>query len=856
MGVRVGNTKSRGCGRVSVLALGLCLVWGLWGVVGLVAGNDYWEELEDPWFGEDYPEHADKYQRAFRHLYLWIPNIPVLKKTPLGILAPPPELGLNITTLPLLQWARPTFCFFLVTTRQFPQDPGKLFYIPQAALLGLPVNASLPQVPPSVRTPLPNRDVFQLRGLRSPATSLWLQPRVWVSYAPIRDYKALMFRRGPKAATPEFPHGRLHISVGKPPATGVLPTFSHLTTAALAQASTTWINSTGIFRSPHRFAYQFPSSATWPAVIWRTGEFELTCNAARVRAQYGHRFMGLVISSKSATPAEVIVVPASEELLFTGPPLARPARVLPGPPKGPRYRVFVVSSVDSQNNATAIAALQEMAAYPEESSNYAQHLSRAYAVFFQYALETPNPTSQALVFWRISSLLATAGFSFINTVQTQGAVRFADLLSFLTHTRVLARLAAQMADCATNTLAVRASFFREAVSEEIYTRLTALLSEVVTSEESIASHASAYQLAFVLGNPSAYDMAAPSAAHTLYALHAEFVRGHPLNTAAVRRALYYGLAVILSPMDFDTMTPEQRARGRKSLLLATSLCTAQAVTATNTQLQAALQRVDHRRQLFFGPDYVSPCAMSCRFDLTEDNFVLDTLALLPRGNLSVEETEHQTRGVASALTRWRYHNTVIRAFVPEAVVECLGPHSNAEPLIILPVTPNASFVLTHLPIHRGVEYRLAGVDVQRPLFLTFLTASCTGRMGEIESKRLVRPETHTDLGLVGTVFLRYTPAGEVLSVLAIDTDDAQQQLSGVPIPGQPNIFNSDVPSTALLLFPNSSVIHLLAFDIVPSASISTSVAIMSTVGVVLIAATIAGTVRALWSCVPFFWRLK
>lgn len=180
-----------------------------------------------------------------------------------------------------------------------------------------------------------------------------------------------------------------------------------------------------------------------------------------------------------------------------------------------------------------------------------------------------------------------------------------------------------------------------------------------------------------------------------------------------------------------------------------------------------------------------------------------------------------------------------------------GQSANVEPRILVPITHNASYVVTHSPLPRGIGYKLTGVDVRRPLFLTYLTATCEGSTRDIESKRLVRTQNQRDLGLVGAVFMRYTPAGEVMSVLLVDTDNTQQQIAAGPTEGAPSVFSSDVPSTALLLFPNGTVIHLLAFDTQPVAAIAPGFLAASALGVVMITAALAGILKVLRTSVPF-----
>ncbi|RKH37000.1 hypothetical protein D7Y23_39465, partial [Corallococcus sp. AB050B] len=122
--------------------------------------------------------------------------------------------------------------------------------------------------------------------------------------------------------------------------------------------------------------YFSPSASTWPVGIWTTGELVLGCDAALVRARYGREFMGLVISMHDSPPAEVMVVPAGQTLDRVGDPAdENPPGALPGPPGGPRYRVFVLGSLTRADNGSALDALRRVGGYPEEGTTYAKFLS-------------------------------------------------------------------------------------------------------------------------------------------------------------------------------------------------------------------------------------------------------------------------------------------------------------------------------------------------------------------------------------------------------------------------------------------------------------------------------------------------
>nr|AQZ56493.1 envelope glycoprotein H [Human alphaherpesvirus 2] len=833
---------------------------GLWVVMGVLVGvagghDTYWTEQIDPWFLHGLGL-ARTYWRDTNTGRLWLPNTPDASDPQRGRLAPPGELNLTTASVPMLRWYAERFCFVLVTTAEFPRDPGQLLYIPKTYLLGRPRNASLPELPEAGPTSRPPAEVTQLKGLsHNPGASALLRSRAWVTFAAAPDREGLTFPRGDDGATERHPDGRRNAPPPGPPAGAPRHPTTNLSIAHLHNASVTWLAARGLLRTPGRYVYLSPSASTWPVGVWTTGGLAFGCDAALVRARYGKGFMGLVISMRDSPPAEIIVVPADKTLARVGNPTDENApAVLPGPPAGPRYRVFVLGAPTPADNGSALDALRRVAGYPEESTNYAQYMSRAYAEFLG---EDPGSGTDARpsLFWRLAGLLASSGFAFVNAAHAHDAIRLSDLLGFLAHSRVLAGLAARgAAGCAADSVFLNVSVLDPAARLRLEARLGHLVAAILEREQSLAAHALGYQLAFVLDSPAAYGAVAPSAARLIDALYAEFLGGRALTTPMVRRALFYATAVLRAPFLAGAPSAEQRERARRGLLITTALCTSDVAAATHADLRAALAMTDHQKNLFWLPDHFSPCAASLRFDLAEGGFILDALAMATRSDIPADVMAQQTRGVASALTRWAHYNALIRAFVPEATHQCSGPSHNAEPRILVPITHNASYVVTHTPLPRGIGYKLTGVDVRRPLFITYLTATCEGHAREIEPKRLVRTENRRDLGLVGAVFLRYTPAGEVMSVLLVDTDATQQQLAQGPVAGTPNVFSSDVPSVALLLFPNGTVIHLLAFDTLPIATIAPGFLAASALGVVMITAALAGILRVVRTCVPFLWR--
>ncbi|QOD40197.1 glycoprotein H [Macropodid alphaherpesvirus 2] len=836
---------------------GLRIVFVVLVSLGGLGSSDvgYYTEQTDSWFNPQHP-HSKTYWRDQARQRLWLPNIMTDEDSPLHVLAPPERLNLSVATIPQLNWYDQDFCFFFITNTSYPHDPGMLLYISKDDLRGV---LRLEPTIASKQAPLlevSSRDVFQTPGLQyTPAVNSLLRSRSWISYAPT-DNEVEDLPRGVNTATPNHPYGQKHIPIAPPPFNRMTPILLSLTSSAIINATNTWFNGAQLLRPPHRRIYKSSSTATWPIVIWDIGAFTLKCDAAFTHARYGHDFMGLTISMHDSQPVEIFVTPDDVEILSISRLWFGAQISLPGPEAGPNYRVFWSSPITPQKNEALFQALRDAVAYPEESGDYIYPITKAYVTIFEHARAGFAPPPQPTLFWRLSSLLATSGFNFINTVRELGSIRVSDFLNYFSHLRILSRFAAQAAGCATPSPTINPEIFDGPTFTELRKKLHVVLKEMMNDEDHRSAYVRAHQLAFALGDLESYNIVAESALQTVRTLYKKFLSGDPLTSVAVRRALFFAGAVLLLPLGHDNPTAEQRERTRQSLMLHTAMCTADVIAHTDAAIQAAMDQADPDRANFLWDfEHASPCMNSMRFDITEETFLFDTLATIPRSNISTQTILEETAGVVAALSPRAYHSDLIRAFISEASMQCLSQIQNrdVDAHVLIPITSNSSYIVTKSPVSQGIHYTLDGVDVKNPLFLTYFTPACVEQTQQIESKRLVRVESSTDIGLVGSVFLRYTPAGEVTSVILVDTPETQRQLVDDP-QANTDLFGSDMPSTALLLFPNGTVVHLLSFDTVAIADIPAHVIFASVVGVVLALLALYGIVRVIILLVPILCK--
>ncbi|AQS79194.1 evelope glycoprotein H [Ateline alphaherpesvirus 1] len=812
---------------------------------------------------------------------LWTPDL----AAPGSGLEPPSSLNLTVETVALGLWYSREHIFFVLSGPDFPYDAGRLLYVPKSTLVGKPPPVALGGRLASFGRRDKRRDVTYAPGLQyNPAAASLLRSRYLVEYAAVVDHAGLCVSRGPDAATERRPSGQHHV----PPWAdrGAPPTAPRGLEAVAASdvlnASAVWLDARRVTRHPTGYVYRSPSVAVWPAYVWAMGELSAGSSDALVRARYGVEFMSLTLSTRAGPPAEIVVVPRADPLYMVSETRETFSVPAPGPPPGPRFRVHLLSGVRPGDDAAAAGALAAAAAFPEESLNYAYHLSRGYALVLENAAAPAGarvPPGPA--FWGTASRLATAGFAFVTSALESRHVPLEDVLEFLFHTRVLGRLALAAAAGGNGDRGddagglggevhppggadggdlpfVRADVWSGATLQHLLGRLVALAKEIAAAEgASLEELGGALRLFFLAEEPSAE--AVPVAALVLDSLYRRFLAGDLAWTGATARALFLSASALLSapaggaPAGYDgrAAAEEWRLRVRHTLLLNTALCTSDVAAAANRRLRRAMENADHRRSLLLLPDLFSPCGYSLRFDLETDSAVLEALALARDGaDAPFPEVMGDTRRAARVLAHWASRGRFVGACVPEVTHRCGDGAAPLDPLVVLPVAHNASFVVTRSLPPRGRSYELAGVNVKRPLVVTYLTAACDHARAEVEPKRLLRPESVRDSELLGAVFLRYTSAGEVIATLAIDTFEAQQRLSRDAANETDDVFSSQTPSTALLLFPNGTVIHLLAFDQQPPLAVSGTVVAATVLGVFLVAGSLAGLVRMLWSLAP------
>ncbi|AVT50758.1 envelope glycoprotein H [Cervid alphaherpesvirus 2] len=426
--------------------------------------------------------------------------------------------------------------------------------------------------------------------------------------------------------------------------------------------------------------------------------------------------------------------------------------------------------------------------------------------------------------------------------------------------------------------------------------------------ESVAARAGKLRAVYAFAGRDA-PPAARRLAHGVVAdLYDAFLRGELPWTPPVRRALFFAAAASALPADESAL-----ALARDVALRCTAMCTAGHATAAALDLEEAYARVAAapgarllRRRRRAAPedaggeeepedaayaegeqqdeargggaegsaradddgdfdllDVFSPCMASLRLDLREEAHALDVLSALPARATLDAWLDRRPAAAAANLSEAAlgmlgrgglFGPEHAAALAPELfAAPCGGWGAGARVVAIVPVAPNASYVLSRAHPRRGLTYTLQGVDIANPLLVTFVRgASCVSASAAVETRSLAAPGPLEPCAYCGSVLVRYLPSGAVMDLTLVPDKRAELELArGV---------NSSVPafnprahsgrSRALLLFPNGTVVGVLAFAGPEALALSPAYVWASAGGALLAGATLFAIAKMLYSSVP------
>ncbi|AIL02957.1 envelope glycoprotein H [Equid alphaherpesvirus 3] len=619
------------------------------------------------------------------------------------------------------------------------------------------------------------------------------------------------------------------------------------------------------FRAPAVYTGLFAS--VWPMRVFRVGTTVMGCDGARAVATIGQGFMGLQISAVNHPPLEVIVVPKNTQARM----LNRLAPSLqlepPGPPAGPLYKVYALAYGNAYTGHAMYKTARAVAAFPEESLDYRYHLSQASIEALSMLAEAGRKGAKydgAYHFYRIVARLATATFALAEVMRLSDYLLLQETIDMDINLRILAPLAMQYASgssTAGSYVFSDLAFDRSDVAGRQIRRRVAETDPEAASRRPLAEQHRLLRAVYAYADrrlPNAVRLAGDLARF----VHLETLMSRMAFNSTVRESLFFAAAVAAGrqspekgilvteptgPPGEELSVSELTAVNRDILRKYTSMCTAAHVLTAGLKLETALAGLSAGGPQFSLLGIFSPCMASARFDLMEEAHVMDLLSFVPQrlppGGRTKKEASGEALAAAGRATsavlgsRMAYSFDAVGAFVPE-LTSCTKPLPKL--LAVLPATQNSSYVITRENPHRGLTYTLHGVNIANPLTVSYISAGdCSVARGTIRAATLFHPGNTRACVYCGSVFMRYVSSGAVMDLIAVDDKETELQLvAGInsTIPAfNPRMYTTSM--SALLLFPNGTVVTITTFTAYEFVGLSGAY-IWASVGGVLLAVAV------------------
>ncbi|AVT50688.1 envelope glycoprotein H [Cervid alphaherpesvirus 1] len=611
-------------------------------------------------------------------------------------------------------------------------------------------------------------------------------------------------------------------------------------------------------------------AAVWPVSYVPAGQAVLGCERAAVRLAVGVGFLGVSVTSRDLSPLELMVAPADADVRMITAFNGRGPFPPPGPAPGPLRRAYVLGYGSSRLDSHMYSTMREVASYADEPADFRAHLAAAHREAFLMLREAaaaarrgpdaaPAPDA-AYHAYRVAARLGLALAALTEGALADGYVLAEELVDLDYHLKLLSRvlLGAGLGCAAGGHVRLRALAQLPAPRE---LHPDAFIPEPAGAAlESVVARGHRLRAVYAFAGPDAPLAARLLARGVVSDLYDAFLRGELAWTPPARRALFFAVAASAFPAD-ERALELARDVARKC----TSMCTAGHATAAALDLEEAYARVAGGAAGAAGfelLDVFSPCMASLRLDLLEETHVLDVLSVVPARAALDAWLEAQPSAAAANLSAAALGMLGRGALFGPAHAAALAPELFAAPcggwragtaVAIVPVAPNASYVLTRAHPRRGLTYTLQGVDVANPLLVTFVRgASCVSASGAVEARSLAVPGPLDACAYCGSVFVRYLPSGAVMDVALIADKRAELEFSRGANSSMP-VFNPRLHSgrsRALLLFPNGTVVSVLAFAGHEAPSFSPAYVWASAGGAVLAGGTLFAIAKMLCGSVP------
>ncbi|QBM10878.1 Envelope glycoprotein H [Caprine alphaherpesvirus 1] len=603
-------------------------------------------------------------------------------------------------------------------------------------------------------------------------------------------------------------------------------------------------------------------AAVWPLTYVPTGRLVFRCEAAAVKVATGVGFMSASVTSRALPPLELLLAPADLDVRMVTAFNGGRAFAPPGPAAQGKYRAYVLGYGSSRVDSYMYATMREVAAYADEPLDFRAHLAAAHVEAFlmlkEAAAGAPRPAYHV---YRVAARVGLALFALTEEAVGSGYALAEELVDLDYHVKLLSRLLLTAGfGCDPGGVRVGARTLAQAgLDQEL--RPDAFISEPGATVESVADRELKLRAVYAFMGPDA-PPAARLLAHSVASdLYSDFLRGTLTWEPAARRALFFAVAASAFPAD-----PQALELARDVARKCTAMCTAGHATAAALELEEAYARAGAPPAAGGGGfdllDVFSPCMASFRLDLLEEAHVLDVLSAVPARASLDAWLDAQPAAAAPNLSAAAlgmlgrgglFGRAHAAALAPELFGAPCGSWRAGTAVAIVPVAPNASYVITRAHPRRGVTYTIHGVDIANPLLITFVRGgSCVAASGAVEARRLAAPGPLDACAYCGSVLVRYLPSGAVMDIVYINDKRAEVEFARGVNSSMP-VFNPKLHSgrsRAVLLFSNGTVVSVLAFAEQEALRLSPAYVWASVGGVVLAGATLFAIAKMLYGAVP------
>lgn len=575
-------------------------------------------------------------------------------------------------------------------------------------------------------------------------------------------------------------------------------------------------------------------------------------NTAEVLMKVGVQFASVTISMEAASPVELILSSGTTNMTLLWPPMKQY-----DPMNGSSRHLLSTYLLGTYQNASdmELKAHADMVSSVDDLLDYNLHITQAHSRLFISA-SMPASTSNYIHGFRIvTTRLFLALVASVHAAFKSGYVSLDELIKREADLKVIAAALCNFApstDPGTCFLLSRTHVWNEKAAI-----LTSVLKKKI-SDVSRGTHSLgiARQL-YLFRSVYAFDIPREKgewgarisdlALNFITSLHEESVRDAISWNASTRHALYYAFDSVFqrSPMEWRASH-----NARKSLLFASSMCTEEHIAAAELTVQDMYIRLTRSTEPVHILDAYTPCMTSLRIDISERRHRVYAMANVVYRPVIEEYLENTSQGVRieedlqakaeSVIAKLRTSIGRTVATYASEVLECSGTDRlESDTLLVLPISGIGSYIVTRRAGVRGIVYTVDGVDVNNQLYITYARLPCTSTSGIISPAVLPRP-LGKECPYCGCVLLRYSASGHVRHAIYISSRDLQRELlaAGNSSVRYFNPTTSSLYGTSLLLYPNGTVVRILAFESQRIAILSATY-IATTAAGVLIAAAIA-----------------